>query len=660
MAPDKTPRADEPGALFETHRGRDPRVLLFHWLIALGLLVLAGGLAYQELIKTDLYHERERQQTQRRVLVPGPRGNILDRDGRLLVGSRARFAVVLYLDELQSEFHREAIRIRNNYRATGDKDLPSWGQLQLIARNSVVQRYLGQVDAILGTRHELDSADLRRHFERQLVLMPYPLIGDLEPEQFARLIEQLPVRSPLQLYTSSTRYYPYGAAAAHVLGYVGTDDNVDAEDFPGEDLTTIKMKGTVGRDGIEKQFDAQMQGQAGGTIFRVDPSGYKVNPPLEARLPLRGRDLTVSLDIDLQLAAEKALGDLTGALVALDPRTGEVLAMASEPGYNLNDFSPHLSAPVAADIEKRGAWLNLATAGLYPPGSTFKTIVTIAGLRRGTLDPTDTSVDCEGEVRIGNMMKGCENGHSRHGRLELVEAIAQSCDIYFYVHGIMIGPQAIADEARRFHLDQPTGIELPGESRRMIIPDPAWKRRTRDEVWTIGDTANTAIGQGDVQVTPLQMACLAASLARDETTTRPTLLHDPDRPVQHTEPTGLTPAQRRILLAGMEGCVDHGTAKTLTEVDELRIPGVLIAGKTGTAQYGAHLNVAWFICFAPAEKPEIAMAVAVKSDKPYEAFQGGAYAAPIAAEVLKVFFAKHHPAPPADTAAVSPGSPASG
>ena len=221
-----------------------------------------------------------------------------------------------------------------------------------------------------------------------------------------------------------------------------------------------------------------------------------------------------------------------------------------------------------------------------------------------------------------------------------------SCDVYFFEHGISIGPDAIAEEARRFHLDRPTGIELPGEARHMLIPDREWKKKRFGESWTDGDTANIAIGQGAVTVTPLGMACLAASLARDETVTHPTLVHDPNRPAQHSERTGLTPSQRAVLLEGMEGCTTHGTASILATVPALAIPGVRIAGKTGTAQYGDKLNIAWFICFAPIDNPEIAMAVAVKSDTPGENFGGGRHAAPIAAAVLKKYFEKRiQPAP---------------
>ncbi len=629
---------DRSGRLVESHSGSNPRILAFYFLIAAGLLALTAGLAYEQLIRSNAYRESERLQTQRRILVPGPRGNIYDRNGRLLVGNRPRFAVVLYLDELQDDFRRESIRIRNNYRATGDRDTPSGSQLDQIAHSSLAQRYLDQVNAILGRSEKIDVRELQRHFAHQLY-MPFTLVDGLSTAEFARLLEQLPVSSPLQLYTANERYYPYGSAAAHVLGYVGTEDNVEAEDFPGEDLKTFPMPGTIGRDGLEKHYDTELQGQPGGSIFRVDPAGYKVNPPLEQRMPVQGHSLTTSIDIDLELAAEQAIGDQTGAAAAIDIRTGEVMVLASRPDYDLNAFYPHLTRATVADIEKRGAWLNLAIAGFYPPGSTFKTIVTIAGLRHGTLSPSDTSVECDGYVRVGNRNFSCDNGLGHHGSLDLREAIAQSCDIYFYEHGLRIGPQAIADEARRFRLDQPTGIDLPGEPRHMIIPDPAWKKRVRHEGWTDGDTANMAIGQGDVQVTPLQMACYAASLARDETVTQPTLLHDPDRPDCHSEPIGLTPSQRAVLLDGMEGCTTHGTAKILA-LPDLAIPGVRIAGKTGTAQYGEHLNVAWFICFAPLDKPEIAVAVAIRSDRPGENYAGGIYGAQVANAVLKAYFAK--------------------
>ncbi len=593
-----------------------------------------------------MYHERERVQNQRRIVVPGPRGNIYDRDGRLLVGNRPRFAVVLYLDELRPEFRREFIRIRNNYRATGDKDVPSDTQMSILARTSVVQRYLDRVNAILHRNEKVDSKDLGRHFARQL-LLPYTLLGDLAPEEYARLIEGLPVNSPLQVYASSTRDYPHGSAAAHTLGYVGVDRDIDTEDLPGEGLTTFAMKGSIGRDGLEKAFDAQLQGTAGGSIFLVDPSGYRVKGTSKTRKPIQGKNLTTSLDLDLQLAAEEALGafDLMGSAVAIDVRTGEVLVMASKPDYDLSNFSPFLSKATVDDLNKREAWVNRAIGAFHPTGSTFKILSSIAALRSGAVKPDEIIANCEGAMRVGNRIFTCDNGNGHHGELKMPEAIAKSCDVYFYTLGLKTTAEVIAAEARRFHLDRRAGIELPGEPKRMVIPDPAWKKtladrseidaRTQDTKWYPGDTANMVIGQGYILENPLNMACFAASVARNEVFTKPTLVHRADAPTQHTEPIGLTAAQRKALLDGMEGCTAvYGTAKSL-QLENLRIPGLRIAGKTGTAQIPGKKNAAWFICFAPIEKPEIAIAVMLEGDMPGENFGGGDNAAPVAQAILK-------------------------
>jgi penicillin-binding protein 2 len=634
--------SERSGSLVESKTGFDPRIIAFHGLVALGLLVLAGGLAYQQIIKGAMHHEQERQQNERRIITPGSRGDMLDRNGKLLVGNRPRNAVVLYLDELRPEFTKEFIDIRRNYRNTGDKDLPTNAQMERIAHVTVVRRYLDQVNEILGRTDAVDAGGLQRHLERQL-LLPYILVDDLKPEEFARLIEQLPVNSPLQLYKSSTRDYPYGEAAAHVLGYVGVNENEDDTEFPGEDLTTLKMKGSIGRDGLEKEFDSMLQGEPGYTILRVDPAGYKVNPPIDFRVPVQGHKLTTSLDIDLQRAAEDAIGDETGAAVAMDVRTGEVRVMASKPGYDLNSFSPHLSKAAAADIEDRKAWTNSALNGVYAPGSTFKIIVSTAALISGAVTPEDEPSDCEGVMMIGNRRFTCENGEARHGKLTLPDAITISCDIYFYTVGLRTTVDVIAAEARRFHLGRPTGIELPGETHRMLVADPAWKQRTQGEAWSQGDTANMSIGQGYLGVTPLEMACFAASFARDEVWTRPTLLHDPNRPMQHAERTGLSAGQRAAILKGMLGCTTspEGTARYLN-LPGLRVPGVDIAGKTGTAQITrpqGKMDEAWFICFAPIENPEIALAIAV--DGPLgESFGGGPQASPIASAILKKYFEK--------------------
>lgn len=628
--------SERSGGLVETHKGYNPRVIVFHLFIAILLLILVGGLAWQQLLRTDTYHESERRQNQRRVLVPGPRGNIHDRDGRPLVANRPRFAVNLYLGELRSEFRAEYIRIRKAYRETGDKDIPSPVQMERIARFTVVRRYLDQINRALGREEQLDAEDLNKHFRQQL-LLPYLLVDDLAPGEYARLVEQLPVSSPLQVYVSSVRDYPLGSVAAQTLGYVTANDAIEAaDDFPGAGLTTFKMKGTIGREGLEARFDALLQGETGGAVYRVDPSGYRVNPPLARRQPVHGHDLRTTLDTDLQKAAEQAIDNtgLAGAAAAIDVRTGEVLVIASKPDYDLRSFIPRLGHAAARDISERGAWLNRATQGLYPPGSSFKLLTAIAGLHTGHIQP-DSEVECTGTYRVGGRTFVCNN-HRDRGAITLEQAIEKSCNTFFYDYGLKTGVEALAAEARRHGLDRPTGIEI-SEARGMLIPDPAWKMSRRDERWYPGDTANMSIGQGDVLVTPLQMAAFTASIARDELTTTPTLVHQENRPAQHSPRSGLTREQYAAIIAGMEAVTTTGTARVL-QAPFMKIPGLRIAGKTGTAQKRTPegtINFAWFICFAPVENPRIAIAVVIEGDTPGEETGGGRYAVPVARAILK-------------------------
>ncbi len=661
MSSNRQNLASRSGNLVETHTTFQPRVFVFHFIFGAMLLTLAGGLAYQQLIKASSYHEVERVQNQRRIIVPGPRGNIYDRDGRLLVGNKPRFAVVLYLDELRSQFRREYIQIRKNYRAAGDRDVPTASQMEQIARATVVQHYLDRVNAIIGRHERLDATLLMRHFRREL-LLPYILINDLTPVEYAKLIEQLPVNSPLQLYTSSERYYPYGSAAAHTLGYVSNNTEIDAEDFPGDDLTTFKVKGATGRDGLELQFDSVLQGEAGGAIYRVDPSGFRINPPLEQRLPVQGKNIVTSLDIDLQQTAEKALGDLTGAAVMMDVNTGEVLVLASKPDYDLNKFSPKISHEDVAQIEKDKAWVNRAISGVYAPGSTFKIITSIAGFRAGTLTP-DSTYTTNGTYTVGNHVFHDASGEIT-GVIDYRTAIEHSVNTFFINYGLKTGVDAIVAEARRFHLDRKTGIELPHETSAMYVGSPRWKKERMGEPWFQGDTANLAFGQGMIAVTPLQMACVVASLARDETTTKPTILHEPNRPTQHTPAIGIPEDDYNALIEGMERVPLTGTARRWGRVD-----GLTIAAKTGTAQQNVvfpvtengktvyrngTIELGWYVGFAPVDHPKVAWAVLVEGDVPDESFAGGFYATPIATAMLKRWLEKQRvagkapPAPDAD------------
>ncbi|MCC5023038.1 MAG: peptidoglycan glycosyltransferase [Candidatus Synoicihabitans palmerolidicus] len=632
------------GGMEEAHEVGNPRLTFFYLPLSIGLIVLAVGLVIQQVVRSDLAHEKGKIQSQRRILVPGPRGDVFDRNGKVLVGNRPRFSVVLYLDELRTEFYREYINIRTAYREADSENTPSSDQLKEIGRFSVVDRYLQRINHSLDRTTELSARDLRSHFNAQRIL-PFPLIDDLAAEEYARLLEQLPINSPLQVYTSSARRYPYGSAASHVLGYVSANRNIEIdEEFPGSDLMTFKMVGSEGRNGLESQFETTLQGEAGGSVYRVDPGGYRVNS-LIRQLPGQGQNLRTSLDIDLQLAAETRLRDyeLAGSAVALDVNTGEILVMASVPDYDLNDFTPRLSHAAAADITARSAWMNRPIQGLYPPGSSFKILVTLAGMRAGTITP-ETETNCSGYYRVGRRLFPCHDNHA-HGRIQLHTAIAKSCNVFYYEHGLETGADAIAAEARRFGFGSRSHIDLPYETNGSLIPDPAWKKERRGQSWVPGDTANMSIGQGDVLVTPLQMATFTASLARGQLRTTPYITHDPQRRPQQTAPLGLSPANYAAVLKGMEECTISGTSRTsFTTIREMQIPRLRVAGKTGTAQKRTAkgtVNFAWFICFAPIERPQVAIAVIVEGDTPGEETGGGTYSAPVAHDILKLWADKH-------------------
>lgn len=628
----------------DSRKSYDPRLLLFYALLGGLLLILVAGLAFRQLARSDEYVEREKVQNQRRVLIPGPRGNITDREGRVLVGNRARFSAVLHLAELRHEFRRELIQIVRNYREMDREVRPSGRDLESLARTSVAQRYLDQINHILGRHERVEPNSLERHIGQEL-LLPYILVDDLSPIEYARLIEQLPVRGPLQVYSSSVRSYPYGSAAAHVLGYVGANDELPASALEGEDLRTFHIKGTIGRDGLEKQYDDQLQGQTGGIIYRVDPAGFKIDPPLYRQKPEQGQNLMTSLDIDLQLAAERAMGSNVGGVVAIDIASGEVLALCSKPDYDLNELSPRMSTATFQRINQEGGWFNRAIQGLYPPGSTFKIVTSCAALRAGAITPAEPFT-CNGYYLVGKHLFECHD-RAAHGQVDLRKAITLSCNVYYYQVGLETGVDGLADEARRFHLDRPTGIELPSEATRMNVPDPAWKKARDHATWTPGDTANMSIGQGALLYSPLQAACMIASFARGESLTAPTILHQPGRSPSGNQPRvplDLSTTDYQAVVDGLERVVAVGTARKTAQIE-----GVRIAGKTGTAQITKRnpktgqiekLNIAWFVAFAPVDKPEIAVVATLEGDEPDVEFGGGRHSGPVVKAVMQEYFAK--------------------
>lgn len=635
------------------HRGENPRILFSFWIVMVCSLVLVLGLGWRQLIAAQKYEEIEKRQTERRILKPGPRGDIYDRKGNLLIGNRPHYSAVVYLDDLRREFRSEYSKIiraeREHLREVYDslpqdvrdeKDLiPNYNELQWVARQNVIQRYIDEINAITGRDDTMTTRKIIRHFNEQL-LLPLSLVDDLNSDEYARLIEQIPVQSPIQIHTDTARYYPYGAAAAHTLGYV-QNVSPDGDEIPDDGIKTFTFKTKQGKTGLERHFDTHLSGQTGTEMWRVDPLGFQ-DSLLEIETPKQGQDLITSIDIDLQLAAETALGERRGAAIALDVATGEVLAIASHPNYDLNDLSPFIPRKTFDAINERGAWLNRTLQLSYPPGSTFKLITSIAGMRHGTI--TDqTEHDCQGVYRVGNRIFRC---HARfgHGVVDEASAIEGSCNVFYYAEGLRMGIDVLSAEARRFGLDERTGIEVPFETGRLVVPTKQWKRERVGAGWVPGDTANTSIGQGFLLVTPLQMATLIASIARGETRTLPTLralTAEEAKRVDHGgEPIGLTQAQRAELWEGMERVVGSKGTGRLVGIDGLRI-----AGKTGTADFRAHgeeVNLAWFVGFAPVENPQIAVAVMVEGSNPGDSFHGGSTAGPVAKDIFLEFI-EHYP-----------------
>ncbi len=631
----------------------NPRILFFLWLVLAASLVLVVGLGWRQLVARQQYEVIEKRQTERRILMPGPRGDIYDRKGRLLVGNRPHYSAVVYLDDLRPEFRREYSkiiraerqRIREEYENTPDAErpedppLPDYNTLAWQARSQVVQDYIDQINRITGRDDTLPQSRLIRHFNEQL-LLPLPLVEDLSADQYARLVEQIPVQSPIQIHTDTARHYPYRELAAHTLGYV---QNVtpDPDEIPEDDgITTFTFKTKRGKTGLERWFDDKLSGTTGSELWRVDPLGFQ-----ETRLgmvpPQQGDDLITSIDIDLQQAAETALGDRKGAVVALDVRTGEVLVIASHPTYDLNRLSPFIPRKTFDEINESGGWLHRAHQLSYPPGSTFKLLTSIAGMLHGTITPS-TEHDCTGVYRVGNRIFRCHARHG-HGIVDQQAAIEGSCNVFYYSEGLDMGVDVISAQAKRFGLDEKTGIQIPFETSRLVVPDKQWKRETVGAGWVPGDTANTAIGQGFLLVTPLQMAAVIASIARDETRTQPTMLalsREEALQVDHGgEPIGLNPQQRRALWEGMERVVGPDGTGRLVQIDDFRI-----AGKTGTADFRAHgkeVNLAWFVGFAPVDNPQIAVAVMVEGASAAQRFHGGSTAGPVAKDLFLEFIEQY-------------------
>jgi len=579
------------------------RLALLGVVFLAGLVLLGVRLYHLQVVQSWDYEQRQTKQSVRRVLLPSPRGRILDRRGRLLADNQPNYCVALYLEEL-----RRPGRWSNTVNAA-EIELDRLSETLQIPRAC--------------PRHRIEE-----HIRKNL---PLPLIvwAHLDDAALARLVECRTNFPGVDIFVQPERLYPQGRLAAHVLGYVGRGDLAEAaraEDFH------YQLPGLKGRAGLEKEYDDLLCGLPGGQLIRVDAVGYR-HDEWTARQPVPGRDLTLTLDSGIQASLENVLAGVRGAGVVLDPRNGDILAMASAPTFDPNALSPAPAPELWQALLDDSArpLLNRALAGVYPPGSTMKPFVALAALTLGD-QPAITTHVCDGSFHLGNRLIQCANGE-RHGVVDMRKAIEVSCNVYFCSVARDMGYEPIWTIAQQAGMGRRTGIDLPGEAAG-LLPTAAWKQARQHEEWSVGDTCNVAIGQGDLLVSPLQMAVATAALANGGRVLQPRLLRRGDSDEGEVISRASWPASANVFVCSAMRDVVSGEEGTGHRV---RVSGLTIAAKTGTAQYrvdGQPKKYGWMISFAPAEAPRVVAVMVVE-----EAQTGGLTVGPRLQRVLLTIFA---------------------
>lgn len=457
------------------------------------------------------------------------------------------------------------------------------------------------------------------------------LAENISPESTIALKELQLYYPGIYLIEENKRSYPYGSFASHLLGYLGS---MEGHEWKNRDLSLdYRLNAKVGKNGLEKKFEKELKGSDGGVYLEVDYRG-RVKRVIEDRKWRPGADIYLTLNYAVQRAAEEGLQEsLTGrgAAVALDPRTGAVLALATAPAFDPALFIPYSDA---GEIKsKKISEYNLAVQGLYPPASTFKIITAIAAAEKGELDPHKV-INCHGRYDAGSRVFKC---WSHHGPVDFFGAMAGSCDVYFYALSAQVGAAAIEKIQRMFQIGQKTGIDLPGEKAGNLYGPT--RRAYNRSYWFVGDTLNLSIGQGELLVTPIKMAQYAAALASRGKVWKPYYL---DRMVD--QPTGkvilqgkseqigsvdIAPQTWDLIYKALKHTVDTGTAR------RVKMNGFEVYGKTGTAQNPHGDDHGWFLAFAGREgrAPEIALAVFVEFGK-----SGSSVAGPVARKMLEAYF----------------------
>jgi len=573
------------------------KIAIFQYSTVAVFLFLISGFWKLQVQNPEAYDLRAQQNSIKSVPLLAPRGRILDRDGRVIVDNQSSFSLLLRREQLKEE------------------------HLRPIAQG---------LDLDYG-----DLLDKVRRFRNRPKYEPLVIKEELTPEDLAFVDSHRDFFPELEHIEAQRRQYPQNGMAAHVIGYTG---EISESELDSPDYAKYEPGAVIGKTGIERQYNDWLTGVDGQLQVLVDNRGA-VRRRLNEKRAVPGKDLQLTIDLDLQVVAELAMEGRNGAVVALDPRTGEVLAMVSRPTYDLNKFAVRIKPKDWKEIANNPdhPMLNRAIQDAQAPGSTFKPIMAIAALETGTIDD-QWVVHCPGGATFYGRYYHC-HVKTGHGAVNLHRGIVQSCDVYFYTVGNKLGIDNIAQYADLVGYGQPTGIDLPHEISG-VVPSPQWKLRNFRQQWFAGETISVSIGQGALTVTPLQLARAIGGLAMGGVWHHPHLLKALDA-TEKPAVWSFTPANLKDVIDGMYGVVNEGGTGV-----RAALPGIAVCGKTGTAQVasaefaktqGNDVNFrdnAWFVGFAPCQAPEIVVSAL---------FEHGAeskFAAPIVRDVIKAYFDK--------------------
>ncbi|HEY9763241.1 MAG TPA: penicillin-binding protein 2 [Trichocoleus sp.] len=569
------------------------------FLMLLATVVLLGAfgsrLAQLQLINGE--RNRQLAENNRIRLVPKrpARGALLDRKGKVLAGSRLSHSISIWPIALPKS---------------------EWPTV------------IGRLSAILNVPEQEIRAKLEQAGYESIESIT--IARGISPAQATALAEYGADLKGVRLEAEAVRNYPNGDLAAHVLGYTG---ELTDEQFKKRRPEGYRLGDVVGQMGAEAAFEKQLRGVWGGQQVEVDSAG-RVLRILGNKAAKSGNDVQLTLDLELQRAAEEALGNRRGAIVAMDPNNGAILAMASRPTFDPNIFSTRITDAQWAELQgETHPFLNRSLQG-FPPASTFKIVTSAAALESGKYSPS-TVLQTFPYIAVGGIQFWDWN-RAGFGPLGFTGAMAMSSDTFFYQVAMRIKEKPLIEMTRRFGFGQMTGIEITDEESPGLVPDDAWKRENVGVEWVLGDTINMSIGQGFLQATPLQVAVMFAIAANGGYRVKPHLLKDNEELKNWRESLNLKPSTVEILRDGLREVITYGTAKSLNDSS---IPP--IAGKTGTAEAPPYELHTWFGAYAPADKPEIV----VVAFGEHSGGGGGSVAAPMAKKVLDVYFKK--PQPPA-------------